>query len=812
MNFLKSFPFVAVVCLFVNFSSIFSQVPKISSIAVSSGLPYTCDIVPEFLRLDEVSFSGVHKPERTEVTGIPANAFFRVLIVFVQFQNDGGPEIDYWPIGKVPGYMDQVISLTKKYPVNGNWWDTYSAGNEGLSDFWLEQSRGKFHVVGKPYSVVLSHPWNYYVNEGKLPGVMDDVYEKLNALNINWQDYDKWKYTGNLQNKFAFESDGYVDMIFVAFRSRPPQLAFPGGGIAALGPSYTQGNNYIIDSVNNIIINGGFGYNGSGVLMTPGSSGNENDTTYRPNPPLTLWGFKSFSEHEFGHYLFGSGHGNYGKMSGDGAPYGLDECLSPFEAIYLNYIVPKLVNFTTANYNLNDFSSRNSNQYGEVLQVPIGFGNENFLIASRRKISDYDIIMWGDTAKSDPYRIINPEYGKGVYIYHASGILYPSPVDQECADGLFNWAMAGFQHPDWSEEQLIDYYVKTGVAYDNDNTSGFHNNVDGKSIMSWFGIGKKHEYLNADGTDKIYTNKTEVWTSREWQGDRWDAWNVGYNEIFSPYSSPSTRTWTTDRGSSNSGVFIWYDSLIGNTANFKIYKVGENGLTESDILRLTPPSRPMGLKVSFTNCLDNFIFPRVTWLHNQEPDMISNTMPAFMTKKYKIYRAITSETNVIPCDYIYVKTVEFTSITIPEFIDYNVPLSCALTDKTINVRYRISAEDYYFDESVKSDIAQFSLNAQGLKVDEYDFKGNPFKYSLSSNFPNPFNPETNINYTLAVDGQVVIKIYNILGEEVAMLVNEVEKKGLHTVKFNASQLPSGVYFYQLQTAFYNETKRMVLVK
>jgi len=773
-------------------------------------VPYTCDLVPPAF-LQSVNFYGSCKPERTELSGIPSDAYFPVLIIYVQFKNDIGPQSDIWPVGQPPLYLKQSISNIKKYPVNGNWWDTYSEETEGTSDFWLEQSRGKFHVVGKEYSIILDHEYSYYINNGYSEKVNDDIYEKLKTLNIDWQEYDKWGVSEDPLNRFMYQPDGYVDMIFKIFRSRAPQIGMPYGGMAALGSSFSQGLNYVIDPAHNTKINGSFGIFGSGVWLTPGSSGNELDNTYLPNPPMERWGTISFSEHEFGHYLFGAGHMNYAKMSGSGAPFGLDESLSPLETAVLGYKQPVVVNFSTTEYFLGEFSSRNSNEYGEVLQVPIAGSSEFFLIANRRKISSYDKIMWGDTAKSFPYREINPEYGKGIYIYHVigGGLSYTAIVDQECADGIFNWSLEGYRHPDWSDVQLIEHYVRKKVIYDNDKADGNLNIADGKSIFTWFGPGKKEEYLNGEAVDKIYTNKNEVWTSREWQGDRWDAWNTGYNEIFSPYSSPSTRTWDNV----NSGIYIWYDSLYNNgISHLRIFKPSLDIQSEEEILSITPPSKPMGLSVTFTECENGILFPKLQWEHNKEPDMRSPTVPPYENKKYKIYIAVTTDEVSLPDKYSYMNFVLIPENLNPEYIDYNTPLSCSLTDKTINVRYKITAEDIYKDESVMSDFAAFSLIKSEMNVDNFNFKGNPFKYSLSMNYPNPFNPETNIDYTLAVDGQVVIKIYNILGEEVAMLVNEVEKKGLHTVKFNASQLPSGVYFYRLQTAFYNETRRMVLVK
>jgi hypothetical protein len=88
----------------------------------------------------------------------------------------------------------------------------------------------------------------------------------------------------------------------------------------------------------------------------------------------------------------------------------------------------------------------------------------------------------------------------------------------------------------------------------------------------------------------------------------------------------------------------------------------------------------------------------------------------------------------------------------------------------------------------------------------------PVTYSLSQNYPNPFNPLTTINYSIREAGNVEIKVYDLLGREVATLVNEFKQAGNYQVTMNASNLSSGVYFYKMVSGTYSDVKRMVLVK
>ncbi len=83
---------------------------------------------------------------------------------------------------------------------------------------------------------------------------------------------------------------------------------------------------------------------------------------------------------------------------------------------------------------------------------------------------------------------------------------------------------------------------------------------------------------------------------------------------------------------------------------------------------------------------------------------------------------------------------------------------------------------------------------------------------MKDNYPNPFNPSTTINYQLAANGFTSLKIYDVLGKEVATLVNEKQDAGTYSVQWNASVYSSGVYFYKLQSNGFVQTKRMILTK
>lgn len=95
---------------------------------------------------------------------------------------------------------------------------------------------------------------------------------------------------------------------------------------------------------------------------------------------------------------------------------------------------------------------------------------------------------------------------------------------------------------------------------------------------------------------------------------------------------------------------------------------------------------------------------------------------------------------------------------------------------------------------------------------EVNNAGTVASYGLGQNYPNPFNPATTISFALPVAGQVSLKVYDMLGKEVATLVNGVRPAGENHASFNAATLPSGMYFYTLRSASFSATKKMMLVK
>ena len=88
----------------------------------------------------------------------------------------------------------------------------------------------------------------------------------------------------------------------------------------------------------------------------------------------------------------------------------------------------------------------------------------------------------------------------------------------------------------------------------------------------------------------------------------------------------------------------------------------------------------------------------------------------------------------------------------------------------------------------------------------------PVEFVLAQNYPNPFNPTSTIGYTIPGEEHVSLRVYNVLGQEVATLIEEKQGRGTHSVQFNAGQLSSGVYFYRLVAGHFSDQRKMIILK
>ncbi|MBK7632567.1 MAG: T9SS type A sorting domain-containing protein [Ignavibacteriales bacterium] len=118
----------------------------------------------------------------------------------------------------------------------------------------------------------------------------------------------------------------------------------------------------------------------------------------------------------------------------------------------------------------------------------------------------------------------------------------------------------------------------------------------------------------------------------------------------------------------------------------------------------------------------------------------------------------------------------------------------------------------FMDGNVYSFSKTIPISGEGHPSAVEDEEVLPKEFSLSQNYPNPFNPSTSIQYSIGSRQFVSLKIYDVIGNEVATLVNEYRNSGSYDTEFNADKLSSGVYYYQLRAGSFVQTKKMILMK
>ena len=155
----------------------------------------------------------------------------------------------------------------------------------------------------------------------------------------------------------------------------------------------------------------------------------------------------------------------------------------------------------------------------------------------------------------------------------------------------------------------------------------------------------------------------------------------------------------------------------------------------------------------------------------------------------------------------------------------DVKISSSLGDTTITVFNNLNNQDFNFQ--IAGQPHNLEIDPKNMILKEIigsttlvENSSTSTSFSLSQNYPNPFNPVTRINYTvpqaisdqLSTQQNVVLKVFDILGREAATLVNETKQAGTYEVIFDANNLSSGIYYYQITSGSYTDTKKMVVLK
>ncbi|MEQ8192799.1 MAG: T9SS type A sorting domain-containing protein, partial [Candidatus Eremiobacterota bacterium] len=240
------------------------------------------------------------------------------------------------------------------------------------------------------------------------------------------------------------------------------------------------------------------------------------------------------------------------------------------------------------------------------------------------------------------------------------------------------------------------------------------------------------------------------------------------------------------------------NTLLANGNDLYLITTGNTSTPGNILFRHydAAPLAPADYSVSIHQSGSNY-YPKLTWQLNNEPDVRLKTSNA-----YKIER----RTRPLNGSWSAWSTIANLSGTTSSYIDYTIG-NAGGGDR--EAEYRLTAIDIGNNSSpTQSVIIDYGFN----RAEKTAVTGIVRDYSLEQNYPNPFNPNTNISYSIKEEGLVTLKVYDVLGKEIAVLVNENKPAGIYEVSFNASNLPSGMYIYKLQSGSFTDVKKMLLTK
>ena len=353
----------------------------------------------------------------------------------------------------------------------------------------------------------------------------------------------------------------------------------------------------------------------------------------------------------------------------------------------------------------------------------------------------------------------NNSNDKGIFVTHQQGAYNSTNnIRVKTSNGQWDWQNTGTTSC-WSSS--VPKFKPTAV-----NRAGRNN----KDKLLKTGSGSEWLfYLDGWSTGTWPSGGCGDWLNG---GGLNNAFNLTYNDVFSNYSNPWARRWANDA-----------------TNNFTMEIIAQNGSVVNAKFYITnptagKPSKPQNLQVG-PNPGNNRV--KLTWDANIDPDLSS----------YEIWR------NVNNWQWFNIATTTNTYFIDPNYY-YGTPN---------RIDYKIRAKDTGNNYSIFSD-GVFCYGYPSKAIANYDTietSNSKPKYSLS-NYPNPFNPTTTISYQIEEKGFVSLKVYDILGKEVANLVSEEKEQGIYNTAFDGANFPSGIYIYSWRVNNFTSVKKMALMK
>lgn len=255
-------------------------------------------------------------------------------------------------------------------------------------------------------------------------------------------------------------------------------------------------------------------------------------------------------------------------------------------------------------------------------------------------------------------------------------------------------------------------------------------------------------------------------------------------------------------------------------------------------------SKDGGITWSVNERISDFFNPHVGWPQQQKMgdyfDMISDSAGAFLAwaATFNGEQDVYFSRIIDPSGPVPVELTNFSSYLNTNKVFLNWSTATELNNRGFEIERSLDKDEWRiigFKEgkgttsepqqySYSDDISEITASKLYYRLKQIDYNGNykyseiveveiaPKNFSLAQNYPNPFNPITSLQYAIGSRQFVTLKVYDLLGREIATLVNEEKPAGSYEVEFSAINLPGGVYFYQLKAGDFRETKKMILLK
>lgn len=505
---------------------------------------------------------------------LPSIGEINVLFIFVQFPDDKlDPENPIWPKGEEPANMKKwVDEKWSENPIRGF-----------MTHYFNEMSFNKFKFVGKSVSIISPHSRKWYLDNKKRRGFIHrEIIKEVNKK-MDFAQFDNWSLLGEYIH--INKPDGIIDMIFMVWRNISND--YPSDSVKLI-QSMLDFNNDEGDL-------GGSSFKVDNDKRTVktwwGVSGNQPEgsgVTVRDY--LTTNALRTCI-HEFAHYLIGNnsyhtGYGFWGMLDAWGKK---TQVANSFERYLLGWINIKSISNsfvkTYKNIKLKDYVTT-----GDAVRITIdSLTNQYFYIENHQKLSYWE----------NNHVFGNVE--KGIYVIRQDSY-YGSSLQLISASGRYNWKVNQEIKNPWGSGMLPVY---DAVRADRKN-----GNTD-MEYIPWEWKGKKMTpapiHFTQDKKSSIPVKDVK------YQGDGKDAFRIGYNEVFSPWSNPNSQ----DKNRDSTGIGFKLDGDTNGVYTLVIY---------IHTAYKAPPSKPINLEVkkSKSSAL-------ITWSENIEPDMTNGY--------YKIYKA-----------------------------------------------------------------------------------------------------------------------------------------------------------------------------